>query len=186
MEVDVSRVLVPLAPGFEEIEAVTVIDVLRRAGVDVVSAGTIPGPIEGSRGVRVLADALLRDVDGEDFDLVVLPGGIDGSENLRGDERVIRILRAASEGGRPIAAICAAPTILQGLGLLRGRRATCHPTVADRMEGVDLTEERVVIDGDRITSRAAGTAMEFALALVERLEGSPKRREVASGLLAQD
>lgn len=179
------RVLILLAPGFEEIEAVTVIDILRRAGVEVTAAGTVEGPIEGSRKVKLLADLSVDKVAGSDFDLIVFPGGQPGTNNLAKDERVRRILNEATAKERPIAAICAAPSILASAGLLAGKKATSHPSVRERMEGVDYSEARVVVDGRWVTSRSPGTAMEFAFELVRLLAGEEKVKEVNQGVMAR-
>ncbi len=180
-----SRVLVPLAPGFEEIEAVTVIDILRRAGVEVVVAGTRDEPIEASRGVRIVADTTLDAVASDPFDMVVLPGGADGTEHLKQNPVLREILDRCRNERRKLAAICAAPTVLHAFGLTNGARLTCHPAVAETVTDAELTDERVVVDGDLVTSRAAGTAMEFAFRLVEILEGPDKRDEVNEGVLAR-
>lgn len=175
------RVLVPLAEGFEEMEAVIVIDVLRRAEVDVIVAGLDgPGPVLGSRGITVVAEAALQDHAAEDFDAVVLPGGLGGTHRLRDDERVRAAVRKQVESGRTMAAICAAPLALQAAGVLEGRAITHHPSVAGDLasSGARLSTERVVRDGNLVTSQGPGTAMEFALALVEDLCGA----EVAAGV----
>ena len=181
------RVLVPLAPGFEEIEAITVIDILRRAGVEVTVAGTQPGPIEASRKTRHLPDCTLDDVRADDFDLIVLPGGQPGADNLRADPRVRRIVESLKARNRQVAAICAAPGVLSAFGLLEGRTATSHPSVRDEVaqHAARYSEDRVVVDGPVITSRAAGTAMEFAFKLVECLCGPDKAKEVNQGVLAK-
>ena len=181
------KVLVPLAPGFEEIEAITVIDILRRAGVDVIVAGAQPGPIEASRKTKHIPDCTLDDVRAEDFDMIVLPGGQPGTDNLRRNDRVRQIIQAMQTKQRRIAAICAAPTVLAALGVLDGRAATSHPSVRDEIAGATsrYSEERVVVDGPVVTSRAAGTAMEFAFKLVEILCGPDKVAEVNRGVLAQ-
>lgn len=179
------RVLILLAPGFEEIEAVTVIDILRRAGVEATAAGTVEGPIQGSRKITLLADLSIEKVAGDDYDMIVLPGGQPGTDNLAKDERVGRILKEAAAKERPIAAICAAPSILASAGLLVGKQATSHPSVRERMEGVDYSEARVVIDGKWVTSRSPGTAMEFAFALVRVLLGEEKVKEVNQGVMAR-
>jgi 4-methyl-5(b-hydroxyethyl)-thiazole monophosphate biosynthesis len=177
------RVLVPLAPGFEEIEAITVIDILRRAGIEVIVAGTVPGPITASRQTKHLPDCLLADVAGDDFDLIVLPGGLPGTTNLRQDPHIAALLKRR----RPIAAICAAPTILAAYGFLAGKTATSHPNVRDEIRKVagKVSDERVVVDGDIITSQSAGTAMEFAFRLVEYLCGPAKVAEVNRGVYAR-
>lgn len=180
------RALVPLAPGFEEIEAITVIDILRRAGVEVTAAGTVPGPIEASRKTRHLPDCLLDDVRAEDFDIIILPGGQPGTTNLRNNPRLRQILQTFHTNGQHIAAICAAPTVLAAYGILQGRTATCHPgSRAELATGAGaVSDQRVVEDGTIITSQAAGTAMEFAFRLVEILCGAEKAAEVNKGVLA--
>ena len=182
-----SKVLVPLAPGFEEIEAVTVIDILRRAGVDVVVAGTQPGPIEASRKTKHVPDCTLDDVRPEDFDMIVLPGGQPGATNLRNDPRIRKILETLQAGNRHIAAICAAPTVLAAYGMLKDRAVTSHPGVRAEVAAAAkrISDERVVVDGPIITSQSAGTAMEFAFKLVEILCGPEKVAEVNRGVLAR-
>jgi 4-methyl-5(b-hydroxyethyl)-thiazole monophosphate biosynthesis len=181
------RVLVPLAPGFEEIEAITVIDILRRAGVEVTAAGTQPGPIEASRKTRHLPDCSLDDVRAEDFDMIVLPGGLPGATHLRNDPRVRRIVGTLNAKNRHVAAICAAPAVLSAFGVLAGRAATSHPSVRNEIAATAarVADERVVVDGPVVTSQAAGTAMEFAFKLVELLCGPDKATEVNKGVLAR-
>lgn len=179
------RVLVPIAPGFEEIEAVTVIDVLRRAGVEVTVAGTESGPIEGSRGIRLLPDKPLGEVKSEEFEMVVLPGGTQGVENLRKHPRLLPLVGEFFSQGKPVGAICAAPSLLASAGLLRGKKATSHPSVREKVaESATYSENRVVVDGKLVTSRGPGTSMEFALALVEILAGPEKVSELKRAMLA--
>lgn len=179
------KVLVLLAPGFEEIETITVIDILRRAGIDVTMAGTIDGPIIGSRRIRVMADMSIDQVIDCDFDMIVLPGGQPGTKHLGKDPRVKKILENAASGETAVSAICAAPSILTMYGFLTGKRATSHPSVRSMMEGVDYSEDRVVVDGRWITSRSPGTAMEFAFRLVTLLAGEEKAKEVNEGVMAR-
>lgn len=176
-------ILVPLMTDFEEIEFVTVVDILRRAGVEVVTAGLSPNPIAGARGIRMHADTSLDDVDPTVFDGVVLPGG-KGTDLLRGDERVRRVVRAIHDRGKVTAAICAAPTVLSDLGILAGRRATSHPSRAGEVSCGQYLEAPVVQDGEVFTSRGAGTAMAFALDLASRFAGREKAAEVAAAILA--
>jgi len=181
------KVLVPLAPGFEEIEAITVIDILRRAGVDVVVAGTQPGPIEASRKTKHLPDCALDDVRAEDFDMIVLPGGQPGANNLRANARLKQIIQTLQQRDRHVAAICAAPGVLSAFGVLKGRTATSHPSVRAEVASAakKVSDDRVVVDGPIVTSQAAGTAMEFAFKLVEVLCGPDKAAEVNRGVLAR-
>jgi len=179
------RILVLLAPGFEELEAVAVIDILRRAGLEVVSAGTISGPIISARNVAILPDKLLDEVTEEVFDLIVLPGGLDGTENLAKDQRVVKMLQKQLGSGRFIGAICAAPTILDRYDLAHGKTITCHPTCRDAIQKAVFSEDRVVRDGLLVTSQGPGTAIEFALKLVELLIGKDKMLDVNIGILAR-
>jgi 4-methyl-5(b-hydroxyethyl)-thiazole monophosphate biosynthesis len=180
-----ARVLVPLAQGCEELEAVTVIDLLRRAGIEVVTAGLADGPVRASRGVVLLPDTTLDRVVDEDFDMVVLPGGLPGADHLDADPRVRRLLRRMADAGRYTAAICAAPKVLASAGLLDSRRATAYPGVLDRLNlpRTQVLQDAVVTDGHVVTSRGPGTAMDFALELIERLLGRPKREEVERPLV---
>lgn len=180
-----TRVLVPLAQGCEELEAVTIIDLLRRAGIEVVTAGLDDGPVTASRGVRLLADVPLDEVLGQEFDMIVLPGGLPGSDHLDADERVQGLLKRLSEEGKVTAAICAAPKALATAGLLDGRKATSYPGVIDAMglSSTKVLEEAVVEDGTVITSRGPGTAMDFSLALIERLLGRDARDSVEGPLM---
>jgi len=179
-----ARVLVPLAEGFEEIEAVTVIDILRRADIEVLTAGLQDGPVSGSHGIPLVPDGTLAEVLDEDFDMMVLPGGLPGADHLENDPRVAGMLRRLADSGRFTAAICAAPKVLAAAGLLDGRTATSYPGFLDpaRTPGLELSEAPVVEDGPVITSRGPGTATDFALALVERLEGKDVRDAVEKRL----
>lgn len=179
-----ARVLVPLAEGCEELEAVTVIDLLRRAGIDVVSAGLAAGPVSASRGVTLLPDTLLDDVLDQTFDMVVLPGGQPGANHLERDPRIIKLLQRIAGGDGYVAAICAAPKVLASAGLLDGREATAYPGVLDALAlpDVRLSSAALVRDGRVITSRGPGTAMDFALELIRLLQGEQRRDEVEKGL----
>jgi 4-methyl-5(b-hydroxyethyl)-thiazole monophosphate biosynthesis len=179
-----SRVLVPLAQGFEEIEAVTVIDLLRRAGIQVHTAALDGPQVTGSHGITVGADMALDAARVDDYDMLVLPGGMPGADHLKRDARVIALLRAFAAGGRYTAAICAAPGVLAHAGLLDGRAATSFPGFLgeDSAPGIRLRTEPVVIDGKVVTSRGPGTAMEFGLALIQLLEGRAAREQVQSRL----
>ena len=177
-------VLMPLAPGFEEIEALATVDILRRAGARVTIAGTINGPIEGRCGVRVLPDTTMDAADPSTFDMIVLPGGAGGTEKLRKDEQVKEAILAIADRGGFVAAICAAPTILSATGLTKGRSVTSHPSVRAELTETNYSEERVVVDKNLITSQGPGTAIEFALKLVELLFDKEKAEEVGKGVLA--
>jgi len=176
-------VLVPLAQGCEEIEAITVIDILRRAGITVVSAGLDTQPVRASRGTVLIPDATLDTALKQSYDMVVLPGGQPGSNNLKADARILALLGNMAQQGKYIAAICAAPSVLAAAGLLDGKRATSFPGALDAFPKVLQQAAAVVEDDKFITSRGPGTAMDFALTLVERLAGKSRRHEVETGLV---
>lgn len=179
------RVLVPLANGVEELEAVTIIDVLRRGGIDVTSASLTDAlPVRGSRGVTLLADALWSSLDPAEFDALVLPGGGKGTEALIADSRILDAVAAFNEADKYVAAVCAAPTVLAEAGILDGRRATCYPTCANQL-GTSYDDAPVIADGNVITSQGPGTAMLFSLVLVQHLAGDEAAQRVADGLLTQ-
>ncbi|MDH5786411.1 MAG: DJ-1/PfpI family protein [Chromatiales bacterium] len=183
-----ASVLVPLANGCEELEAVTIIDLLVRAGVEVVSAGLTAGPVTCSRGVVITPVTTLDEVLEREFDMIVLPGGLPGANHLNEDPRIHTLLKKMAAEGRYTAALCAAPRVLLSAGVLDGRRATSYPGSLNDMDtsAIDYREETVVQDGKVITSRGPGTAMAFALTLIENLLGRAKRDEVAKGLLFQE
>ncbi|MEO8615109.1 MAG: DJ-1 family glyoxalase III [Luteolibacter sp.] len=170
-----------LVDGFEEVEAVTPIDLLRRAGVEVIIASLKEGLVTGRCGIRMMADVLLSDVNPGSFDLLLIPGG-PGVAELRSDGRPAALARDFHAAGKTIAAICAAPLVLKDAGLLDGRRFTSHDSVHDELPGV--TDERVVVDGNLITSRGAGTALDFGLALVRHLVGESGVAEVERAIMA--
>ncbi|MEN9662552.1 MAG: hypothetical protein RL324_1501 [Verrucomicrobiota bacterium] len=175
------NVLVILAEGFEEIEAVTPIDLLRRAGVEVTIAALAPGiHVTGRGGLTLHADTPLAAVEHADFDCVFLPGG-PGVKLLRADPRVAAIVRRHAAAGRWLAAICAAPLVLHDAGLLAGRKYTAHPSTAAELTAL-RADERVVEDGRLITSRGAGTAVDFGLFLVARLVSAAQSAEVARSI----
>jgi protein deglycase len=174
-----ARVLVPLADGFEEIEAICVIDILRRADVEVVTAGLKEGLAEGSHKVKVLPDTILEKTDWQEFDGLVLPGGAPGFVNLGNDRRILDMAHEMDLAGKLVAAICAAPSVLIKAGVLQGRRATVSPSGKAQVQAcANFREDRVVVDRNLITSRAPGTALEFALKLVEILMGREKMEQV--------
>ena len=196
-----------LADGFEEIEAIVVIDVLRRAGIDVVTVGTRGTQVTGSHGVPIEADSTLETCADTNWDAVVLPGGLGGiaagggqggaellakavgtgglpgATHLRDDAQGRELLRRPHESGRTVAAICAAPIALGSAGVLEGRRATCYPGFEDQMIGASRSADRVVADGNVVTSRGPGTAFDFALMLVARLVDEETAEALRDGML---
>jgi 4-methyl-5(b-hydroxyethyl)-thiazole monophosphate biosynthesis len=181
------NVLVLLAQGCEELEAVSVIDLLRRGGVRVVVAGLDKNPVKASRGVVLVPDCSLDEALEQEgvLDMVVLPGGLPGSDHLANDARVPALLQRLNKAGKFTCAICAAPAVLAKAGLLADRKGTGYPGVLDKFDipGFMYTGEAVVRDGTVITSRGPGTAMDFGLALVEALEGVEVRQQVEKALV---
>ncbi len=175
------RIVLPLMTGFEEIEAVTVIDILRRAGIEVVTAGVHPNPIIGGHGIAIFADVTLDQITSDCFAGIVLPGGA-GTKFLREDHRIQQLVMDLYQQGKLTAAICAAPTVLSDLGLLRTHQATSYPAVRDALDVLHYSEEPVVQDGHVITSRGAGTAIAFALALVTYLVGATQAKTISQAI----
>jgi protein deglycase len=181
------RALLILSAGFEEIEAVTPLDLLRRASIEVVSASTGPElTVLGARGIRIVADRMLDACLREPFDMVILPGG-PGVEGLRKDARVLDLVRRTHAAGIPLAAICAAPVILADAGVASGHRVTSFPASKPELAGraKSYSEDRVVEDGKVITSRGAGTSEEFSLGLIACLLGQPAADDIRSRIVAR-
>ncbi|HET7176909.1 MAG TPA: DJ-1 family glyoxalase III [Gammaproteobacteria bacterium] len=178
-----ARVLVPLADGCEEIEAVTLIDILRRGGVEVVAASLAGRLVHGNHGIGLETDASLDEAAGQAFDMIVLPGGQPGATHLGTDARVQALLREFAAAGRYVAAICAAPGVLARAGLLEGRKVTSFPGAIPDTKGMNYMESAVVRDGNIVTSRGPGTAMDFALELLELLQGADMRAAVETRLM---
>lgn len=183
-----ANVLIPIADGTEEMEAVIAIDVLRRAKVDVCVASVMPGrkEIVASRGVRITADKFLDDCTTQTWDMIVLPGGMPGAAHLHDSEVLARMLRDQLHNDRWLAAICAAPAVVLGRqNLIPTAKATCYPSFQDELaEHIEeVSEARVTVDGKLITSQGPGTAMEFALCLTQILCGKERALEVARGLV---
>jgi protein deglycase len=177
------RVLCLLFPGFEEIETIAPVDLLRRAGAEVVVASlTGEKLVTGRCSVTVQADATFDDVADQEFDLLLIPGG-PGIKAVRADGRPAKLAQAYAQSGKPVAAICAAPTVLADAGLLAGKRFTSHAGVMNELPQSQVTE-RVVEDGNIITSRGAATSVDFGLALVRRLFGEATAQEVSKGIMA--
>jgi 4-methyl-5(b-hydroxyethyl)-thiazole monophosphate biosynthesis len=178
-----AKILIPLAKGFEEIEAITNIDVLRRAGLDVIIAGIGSLNIEGDHRIKIETDTEISKVDADDLDGVVLPGGMPGAANLRESNELRQIIQKLNEENKLCAAICAAPIVLEAAGVLDGKNATSYPGFDKDMSSCNYKEENVVIDGNIITGRGPGVAMEFALALVEYLLDDKTRIELQKSML---
>lgn len=186
-EAGIQRALVPVARGTEEIEAVTLIDVLRRAGADVeVAACGKRLQVTCSRGTVLVADCLLESCINDEYSLIVLPGGADGAAKMHDDTQLIDMLHRQNGSGRLIGAICAAPAlVLAPHGLLEGRKATCHPDYAKSIPDDIYVDERIVPDGNIVTSQGPGTALEFALFITEMLFDGKKRRQIAEAMVVK-
>lgn len=178
------KIMIMLADGFEEVEALTAVDLLRRAGVDAVTVSIMrKREVTGSHGIPVIADILFEDADFDEVKMIVLPGGMPGTTNLLKYEPLTRILKQFAAEDRPLAAICAAPMVLAAHGILEGRKATIYEGMEANLKGAVHTPGKVVRDGNIITSKGPGTAMDFALSLIGFLCGEAKASEVAAGLL---
>mgnify|MGYP001581032159 CR=1 FL=1 len=178
-----TNILVPLLSGFEELEATTIVDVLRRADLSVWLAADEPGPVRGAHNIRVVADKALARVSAKDLRAVVLPGGMPGAKNLAEHPIVQRLIAEVYKQGGYVAAVCAAPMALAAAGVLAGKSATCYPGFEKYLEGAKISENRVVVDGKVVTSRGPGTAQEFALTLVGLLRDKNTETEVQEALL---
>ena len=179
-----SKVAVFFADGCEEIEGLTVVDMLRRAKIEVFMVSVMERiEIKGSHGIKFLTDCQFEEVDFSEFDAVVLPGGIPGTPNLQLHGGVQKVIREFAEQGKLVAAICAAPSILGGAGLLEGKRATCHPGWEEKLTGATVEEEKAVVDGNIITSRGMGTAVDFALAIISYLSDAETVADVRKGIV---
>jgi protein deglycase len=180
------QLLLFLAPGFEEIEAISTIDILRRADIQVYSV-SITGDVRvvGAHGIAVEADILYPDVDFEKTDMLILPGGAPGTKNLNVHEGLKAALLKFAEEGKPLAAICAAPRILGQLGILDGKEATCYPGNEEYLKDAKLSKLMVVQDGSIITASGPGAAIEFALKIVSFYLGEKKSEEILSNLHLQ-
>lgn len=181
-----TKVLIPLAEGCEELEAVTLIDLLRRAGITVVTASlSDQHQLTASRQVGLVADTLLDDVAADEFDMLLMPGGQPGTTHLDNDPRLHTLVQQLHLAGKYVAAICAAPLVLANSGILSGRRATCYPGALDpkKWPDIDIKADAIVIDDTILTSRGPGTAMDFALIIIELLTDKTTRDAVEAGLV---
>ena len=179
-----TKAIVFLAEGFEEMEALGTVDILRRGGIGVITVSiTDDKTVKGAHGISITADATIGSMDLGSADALILPGGMPGSSNLDASDVVKDAIMKQYKAGRIVAAICAAPMVLGGLGILEGRKVTCYPGFEEKLCGAQATGRDVEIDGNVITGRGPGLVMKFALALVAALKGDAAAKEVAAGLL---
>ncbi len=181
-----TKALLFLATGFEEIETVTIVDVLRRARINVTVAGLKHDVVEGAHGIKIVPDKTIDDLKIEDFDAIVVPGGNPGYKNLREDYRVIEMIKNAFNSRKLLAAICAAPAVLSDAGVLEGKECTIYPGMENELvKGRGKpNQDNVVVDGNIITSKGPATAIEFALKLAEKLAGKEIAEAVRKKTLA--
>ncbi|MGN0334507.1 MAG: DJ-1 family glyoxalase III [Lachnospiraceae bacterium] len=179
-----SKVYVFLAEGFEEVEALSPVDVLKRAGVETeLVSVTGSGAVTGSHGITIMADRLFEEADFGDADVLILPGGMPGTLNLEAHEGLVSLLKTHYAESKKIAAICAAPSILGKLGILEGRRATCYPGFEDRLLGAQICEDKVVTDGNITTARGMGAGIAFGLALAAQLTDRETAERIKKGII---
>lgn len=179
-----SKIAVFLASGFEEIEALTVVDICRRAGITVTMV-SVAGErtVEGSHGIKVLADHMFDETDIDNMDMLVLPGGMPGSRNLQAHEKLMKKVTEFYKKGKNVAAICAAPTVFGSLGILNGRKACCYPGMEDELTGASVVYDPVAVSDNVITARGMGCAIPFALAITEHFCGREKAEKLAEGIV---
>jgi len=181
-----TKIAVHLAEGFEEIEAITIVDVLRRAGFEVTTVSvTSDIKVTGSHSIPVIADELFENIDYNFIDMIVLPGGMPGSKNLNNHEELKSQILQFNEKGKPLGAICAAPLVLGQLGILRGKNATCYPGFESYLEGAKLTGSATELAGNIVTGKGAGVAIDFALKIVEMLKGKEQANDLAKRMIVQ-
>ncbi|MBN1796497.1 MAG: DJ-1/PfpI family protein [Sedimentisphaerales bacterium] len=180
------KILIAVADGIEELETIAIIDCLGRAGADLTIASTGKQQIITARKIKITADCLVSDCSENSYDLIALPGGVPGAESFRDSKVLIEMLKSQKDAGRFYAAICASPAIaFAPHGLLAGKKATCYPSMENKLPDASAANQRVVVDGNCITSRGPGTALEFSLKLVELLFGSQKSQELAKAMLVK-
>lgn len=181
-----AKVYLFLADGFEEIEGLTVVDILRRANIETIMV-SVTGKeyVTGSHQITVKADAVFEANDFSDGDMLVLPGGMPGTKNLSEHQGLDRLLRQFQEKGKKLSAVCAAPSVLGSKGLLKGKEATCYPGFEEALLGAQVKNEAVVADGNIITSRGMGTSIDFALSIVKSLAGEAEAAKIAKSIQYQ-
>lgn len=182
-----AKIAVFIADGTEEIEALTVVDLARRAGITVDTVSVSDSmTVTGSHGIKIILDAAIGQVEWDSVDMLVLPGGKVGVDNLRACTELTDRVKEFVRDGKPVAAVCAAPSILGGLGILNGKKATCYPGFEDKLTGAEYVKESVVKDGNIITSRGLGTTIQFAAAIIEYLTGKDTADEVLRQIIYND
>ncbi len=181
-----TKIAVHLAEGFEEIEGISIIDVLRRAEFEVITV-SVTGDLKvtGSHNIPIIADELFENIDYNRVDMIVLPGGMPGAKNLNENEGLKKQILQFNKDGKPLGAICAAPLVFGEAGILKGKKATCFPGFEDYLEGATISHESTEIDGNIITGKGAGVAIDFALKIVEKLKGENAAKELAKRMVVK-
>lgn len=175
---------VHLAEGFEEIEAITIIDVLRRAEIKtLIVSVTGEKTVTGSHGIEITSDILFEDADYDSISMIILPGGMPGASNLKNHEGLNKQILGFNSAGKPLGAICAAPLVFGNLGILENHKATCFPGFEDQLTGAEITDSNVEISGKVITGKGPAAALQFALQIVEMLKGKPVSEQLAADML---
>lgn len=177
------KVAVYFATGYEEVEALSVVDVLRRGGVEVSMVGVTGKTVASARQISINMDQTIDEVDHSQIDMMVLPGGLPGVDNLKVSETLVKHLKAFKEEGKWLAAICAGPSVLGELGLLQGEKATCFPGFEDKLLGAEVVNERAVVSNHVITGKGAGAALEFALTILSVIKGKEAADKVAKSMI---
>jgi 4-methyl-5(b-hydroxyethyl)-thiazole monophosphate biosynthesis len=180
------KILIPLADGFEEIEALATTDILRRAGIEVSLAGLRTGQVISARNLNIIPDISIDAVKIDEFDMIILPGGQPGTNNLDADKRIKKLLKEFNSANKLIGAICAATTILANAGIINGRQVTSYPSYSSQLDGAKYEDKTVVTDGNIITSQGPGTAIEFALVIVSRLSGRHTAEKIEEEMLVKN
>ena len=182
-----AQALIFLAPGYEEVEMLTVVDMVRRANIDIDMVSiTEELEVTGSHNITIKADILFKDADFDAAQMLILPGGIPGTPNLRAYEPLCEKLTSFAENGKKLAAVCAAPTVLSSLGLLEGKKATCYPSFEEDFVTGNYVKQPVVVDGNVITSRGMGTCIEFAGAIIEALKDKATAEDIKTKIIYND
>ena len=180
------KVFIFFAEGFEEIEAITPVDVLRRAGINVTTVSvTGKYEVEGSHQIKIVTDTLIEDIRNEQADMLILPGGMPGALNLNSNETLKEMLRKQSDSGKHVGAICAAPLVLGEMGLLENKTATCYPGFEDRLKGAEVTTNPVETAGNIVTGKGVGAAMKFALEIVAQLTDEETADDLAAKMVVE-
>ncbi|MHC1748867.1 MAG: DJ-1 family glyoxalase III [Cellulosilyticaceae bacterium] len=178
------KAIIYFAEGYEEVEAIATVDVLRRAKIEVIMVGIDGKIIESSRGIKINMDMEIEQVTYEDVDLLVIPGGMPGVSNLEKNEKVKKSLENFNEEGKLIGAICAAPSLLGKLGILKGKKATCYPGFEMYLKDAEYCDEKVVVDANIITAKGAGVSLDFAYSIVEIMKGKELAKELRKAMIA--